>query len=117
MQSLGAISKMTKLSLLISKANHSIFAIIQLYAPTTNAEEVKIEWFYEDLQLLLELLPKNGVLCIIGDSNAKVGNQEIPGAAEKFGLGIENEAGQRLTEFCEENKLVIANNLFQQHKR
>ena len=88
---------------------------IQVYAPTSNAEEV--EWFYEDLQDLLELTPKKDVLSIIGDCNAKVGSQETPGVTGKFGLGIQNEAGQRLIEFCQENKLVIANTLFQQHKR
>ena len=91
--------------------------VIQSYAPTSNAEEAEVEWFYEDLQDLLELTPPKGVLFIIGDWNAKVGSQEIPGVTGKFGLGIQNEAGQRLIEFCQENALVIANNLFQQHKR
>ena len=91
--------------------------VIQVYAPTSNAEEAEVEWFYEDLQDLLELTAKKHVLFIIGDWNAKVGSQEIPGVAGKFGLGIWNEAGQRLIEFCQENALVIANNLFQQHKR
>ena len=90
---------------------------IQAYAPTSNTEEVEVEWFYEDLQDLLELTPKKDVLFIIGDWNAKVGSQEIPGVTGKFGLGVQNEAGQRLTEFCQENTLVIANTLFQQHKR
>ena len=90
-------------------------AVIQVYAPTTNAEEA--EWFYEDLQDLLELTPKKDVLFIIGDWNAKVGSQESPGVTGKFGLGVQNEAGQRLIEFCQENALVIANTLFQQHKR
>ena len=81
---------------------------------TTNAKEA--EWFYEDLQDLVELTPKD-VLFIVGDWNAKVGSQEIPGVTGKFVLGIQNEAGQRLTEFCQENTLVIANTLFQQHKR
>ena len=89
--------------------------VIQVYAPTSNAEEA--ERFYEDLQYLLELTHKKYVLCIIGDWNAKVGSQEIPGVIGKFGLGVQNEAGQRLTEFCQENALVIANTLFQQHKR
>ena len=89
--------------------------VIQAYVPTSNAEEA--EQFYEDLQDLLELTPKKDVLFIIGDWNAKVGSQEMPGVTGKFGLGIRNEAGQRLIEFCEENALVIANNLFQQHKR
>ena len=90
---------------------------IQVYAPTNNAEEAEFEQFCEDLQDLLELTPKKDVLFIIGDWNAKVGNQEIPGITVKFGFGIQNEAGQRLTEFCEENSLVIANTLFQKHKR
>ena len=91
--------------------------IIQVYAPTSNAEEAEVEQFYEDLQDLLELAPKKDVLFIIGDWNAKVGSQETPGVTGKFGLGIRNEAGQRLTEFCQENVLVITNTLFQQHKR
>ena len=91
--------------------------VIQVYAPTSNAEEAEVEWFYEDLQDLLELTPKKDVLFIIGDWNAKVGSQETPGVTGKFGLGVQNEAGQKLTEFCEENTLVIANILFQQHKR
>ena len=91
--------------------------ITQAHAPTSNAEEVEVEWFYEDLQDLLELTPKKDVLFIIGDWNAKVGSQETPGVTGKFGLGMRNEAGQRLKEFCEENALVIANTLFQQHKR
>ena len=91
--------------------------VIQVYAPTSNAEEAEVEWFYEDLQDLLELTPQKDVLFIVGDWNAKVGSQETPGVTAKFGLGIWNEAGQRLTEFCQENTLVIANTLFQQHKR
>ena len=90
---------------------------MQAYAPTTNAEEAEVEWFYEDLQDLLELTPKKDVLFIIGDWNAKVGSQEIRGVRGKFGLGVQNEAGQRLIEFCQENALVIGNILFQQHKR
>ena len=91
--------------------------VIQVYAPTSNAEEAEVKWFYEDLQDRLELTPKTDVFFVIGDWNAKVGSQEIPGVTGKFGLGIQNEAGQRLTEFCQENALVIANTLFQQHKR
>ena len=87
---------------------------IQVYAPTSNAEETEVEQFYEDLQDLLELTPKKDVLFIIGDWNAKVGSQETPGVTGKFGLGMWNEAGQRLIEFCQENALVIANTLFQQ---
>ena len=90
--------------------------VIQVYAPTSNAEEAEVEWFYEDLQDLLELTPQNDVLFIIGDWNAKEGSQETPGVTGKFGLGIGNEAGQRLIKFCQENALVIENTLFQQHK-
>ena len=89
--------------------------VIQVYAPTSNAEEAEVEWFYEDLQDLLKLTPKKDI--IKGEWNAKVGSQETPGATGKFGLGIRNEAGQRLIEFCQENTLVIVNTLFQQHKR
>ena len=85
--------------------------------PTSNAEEAEVEWFYEDLQDLLELIPKKDVVFIIGDWNAKVGSQETPVVIGKFGLGLRNEAGQRLIEFGQENALVIAKNLFQQHKR
>ena len=91
--------------------------VIQAYAPTSNTEEVEVEWFYEDLQDLLELTPPKNVLFIIGDWNAKVGSQETPGVTGNFGLGVWNEAGQRLIEFCKENTLLIANSLFQQHKR
>ena len=91
--------------------------VIQVYAPTTNAKEAEVEQFYDDLQELLELTPKNDVLFITGDWNAKVGSQEIPGVTGKFILGVQNEAGQRLIEFCQENALFIANTLFQQHKR
>ena len=90
---------------------------IQVYAPTSNAEETEVEQFYDDLQDLLQLTPQNDVLFIIGDWNAKVGSQEIPGVTGKFGLGVQNEAEQRLIEFCQENALVIANTVFQQHKR
>ena len=86
---------------------------IQVYAPTSNAEEAEVEQFYEDLQDLLELTPKKYVLFIIGDWNAKVGSQEITGVTSKFGHGVQNEARQRLTEFCQENTLVIINTLFQ----
>ena len=89
----------------------------QVYAPNSNAEEAEIEWLYEDLQDLIELTPQKGVLFIIGDWNAKVGSQEISRVTGKFGLGVQNEAGQRLTEFCQENTLVITNTLFQQHER
>ena len=91
--------------------------VIQVYAPNSNAEETEVERFYENLKDLLELTRKRDVLFIIGDWNAKVGSQETPGVTGKFGLGMRNEAGQRLIEFCQENALVIANTLFQQHKR
>ena len=91
--------------------------VIQAYAPTSNAEEAEVEWFYEDLQDLLELTPKKDVLFIIGDWNAEVGSQETPGVTGKFDLVVQNEAGQRLKEFCQENALIIENTLFQQHKR
>ena len=91
--------------------------VIQVYAPTNNSEEAEVEWFYEDLQALLELTNKKYVLFIIGDWNAKVGSQEISGVMGKFGLGVQNEAGQRSTEFCQENTLVMANTIFQQHER
>ena len=91
--------------------------VIQAYAPTSNTEEAEVERFYEDLQDLSELTPKKDVLFIIGDWNAKVGSQETPGVTGKFGLEVQNEAGQKLIEFCQENALVIANTLFPQHKR
>ena len=91
--------------------------VIQVYALTSNAEEAEVEWFYEDLQDLLELIPKTDVLFITGDWNAKLGSQEIHGVTGKFILGVQNKVGQRLTEFCQENALVIANTHFQQHKR
>ena len=91
--------------------------LIQVYALNRNAEEAEVERFYEDKQDLLELTPQNNVLFMIRDWNAKVGSQETSGVTGKFGLGVQNEAGQRLIEFCQENALVIANTLFQQHKR
>ena len=91
--------------------------VTQVYAPTTNAEEAEAERLYDNLQVLLELTPKNDILFVTGEWNAKAGSQEIPGETSKFGLGVQNEAGQRLKEFCQENALVIANTLFQQHKR
>ena len=90
--------------------------VIQVYTLNNNTKEAVIEQFYEDLQDLLELTPKKGVLFIIGDWNARIGSQETTGVTGKFGLGVQNEAGQRLTEFCQEKALVIANTLFQQHK-
>ena len=89
--------------------------VIQAYAPTSNVEEAEVEQFYKDLQDLLELTPKKDALFIKGDWNAKVGAQELPGVTGKFGLGVRNEAGQRLIEFCQEKALVITNTLFQQH--
>ena len=91
--------------------------VIQVYALTSNAEEAEVEWFYEDLQDVLELTPKKDVLFIIGDWNAKVGSQEIPGITGKFDHGIQNKTRPRLTEFCQENTLVIASTIFQQHER
>ena len=91
--------------------------VIQVYAPTSNAEVAEVEWFYEHLQDLLEQTPKKDVLFIIGDWTAKAGSQETPGVTGKFGLGTWNEAGKRLIEFCQENTLVITNTLFQQHRR
>ena len=91
--------------------------VIQAYAPTSNAEEADVERFYEDLQDLLELTPKKDVPFSIGDWNAKVGSKETPGVTGKFGLGVQNEVGQRVREFCQENALVIANTLFQQHEK
>ena len=91
--------------------------VIQVYAPTSNAEEAKVERFYEDLQDLLELTPKKEVLFIIGDWHAKVGSQETPGVTGKFGLGVQNEAGQRLMEFCQPERTGHNKHFFQQHKR
>ena len=116
MQYLDAISKTTEWSLFISKATIQYHSNPSL-CHNNNAEEAEVEWFYEDLQDLLELTPKKDVLFIIGDWNAKVGSQETPGVTGKFVLGAQNEARQRLIEFCQENALVIANTLFQQHKR
>ena len=115
MQYLDAISKTTEWSLFVSKTNH--ITVIQAYVPTSNAEEAEVERFYEDRQDLLELTPKKDVLFIIGDWNAEVGSQETPGVTGKFGLGVWHKAERRLIEFCQKNALVIANILFQQHKR
>ena len=116
MQYLDTVSKTTEWSVCFQGKPFSI-TVIQVYAPTSNAEEAEAEQFCEDLQDLLELTPKKDVLFIIQDWNAKVGSQKIPGVTGKFGLGVQNEAGQRLIEFCQENVLVIANALFQQYKR
>ena len=91
--------------------------VIQAYVPTSNAGEPEVEWFYEDLQDFFQLTPKKDVLFVIRDWNAKVGSQETPGVTGKFGLGVQNEAGQWLIDFCQENTLVIEKTLFQQHKR
>ena len=91
--------------------------VIQVYAPTSNAEESEVKWFYDDLQDLLEITSKKHVLFILGDWNAKVGSQESPGVTGKFDLGVQNEVGQRLVEFCHENARIIANTLFQLQKR
>ena len=114
---LDAISKNDRMISVRFQGKPFNITVIQAYAPTSNAEEAKVEQLYEDLQDLLELTPKKDVLFIIGDWNAKVGQKEIPGVTGKFGLGVQNETGQRLIEFCQENTLVIANTLFQQHKR
>ena len=108
---------MIEWSLFISKEELFNITVIQVYAPSSNAEEAEVEQFYEDLQDLLELTPQKDVLFVIRDWNAKVRSEKIPGVIDKFGLGVQNEAGQRLTEFCQEKVLVIANTLFQQHKR
>ena len=91
--------------------------VIQVYAPNSNTEEAEVEQFYEDLQDFLELTSPQNVIFTIGNGNAKVGIQETPGVTGKFSLGVQNEAGQRLIEFCQKNSLIIANTLFQQHKR
>ena len=115
MQYLDAISKAIECFLCFQGKPFNII-VIQVYAPTRNAEETEVEQFYEALQDFLELTPKNDVLFIIGDWNAKVGSQEIPGVIGKFGLGVQNEADQRLTEFCQENAVVMANTFFKKHK-
>ena len=114
---MGAVSKNDRIISVHFQGKPFNITVIQVYAPTSNAEEAEVKWFYEDLQDLLELTPKKYVFYIIEDWNAKVGSQETPGVTGKFGFGVQNEAVQRLTEFCQENALVIANTLFQQHKR
>ena len=116
MQYLDAISKKNRMISVRFQGKPFNITVIQVYAPTSNTEEAEVEQFYENLQDLLELTSPKDVF-IIEDWNAKVGSQETPGVTGKFGLGVWNEAGQRLTEFCQENTLVIANTLFQQHKR
>ena len=117
MQYLGAVSKITERSLFVSKAKHSIITVIQVYAPTSNVEEAEVEGFYEDLQDLLEQTSKKRCPFHYRGLECKRKSQETPGVTGKFGLGVQNEAGQRLTEFCQESILVIANTLLQQHKR
>ena len=117
MQYLDAISKNDRMISVHFQGKPFNITVIQARAPTSNAEEAEVERCYEDLQDLLELTSKKDVLFIIGDWNAKVGSQETPGVTGKFGLGVQNEAGQKLIEFCQENALVIANTLLQQHKR
>ena len=114
---LGCNLKNNRMISVCLRGNPFNIMVFQAYAPTSNAEEAEDEWFFEDLQDRLELTPKKDVLFIIGDWNAKVGSQEMPVVTGKFGLGMLNEAGQRLIEFCQENALVIANTFFQQHKR
>ena len=113
MQYLGAVKNNGMISVSFQGKLFNI-TVIQIYAPTSNAEDTEVERFYDDLQDLLELTPKKDVLFIIGDWNVKVGSQEIPGVTGKFGPGVQNEAGQRLTEFCQEDTMVMANTLFQQ---
>ena len=108
MQSLGGISKNDRMIAVCFQGKPFNITVIQAYNLTSNAEEAEVEWLYEDLQDLLELTPKKDVLFIIGDWNAKVGSQELSGVTGKFGLGVQNEAGQRLTEFCQENILLRA---------
>ena len=109
---MGAVSKNDRIISVHFQGKPFNITVIQVYAPTSNAEEAEVEPFYLDLQDRLELTPKQDVLFIIGDWNAKVGSQETPGVTGKFGFGVKNEAVQRLTEFCQENALVIANTLF-----
>ena len=116
MQYLDAVSRHRVISV-HSQGKPFNITVIQVYVLTSNAEEAEVEWSYEGLQDLLELTPQKDILFIIGERNAKVGSQEIPGVTGKFGLEVQNEAGHRLTEFYQENALVIANTLFQQHKR
>ena len=117
MQYWDAISKKDRMIYVHFQGKPFNITVIQVYAPISNAEKAEVEWFYEDLQDLVELTPQKDVLFIIGDWNAKAESQEILGVRGKFGFGVQDKAGQRLTEFCQENTLVIANTLFQQHKR
>ena len=117
MQDLDAISKNDRMTSVRFQDKPFNITVIQDYTPTTDAEEDDIDQFYDDVKDLLELIPKKDVLFITGAWNAKIGSQEILGVTGKFGLGVQNETGQRLIEFCQEDALVIANTLFQQHKR
>ena len=117
MQYLDAISKNDRMISVRFQGKPFNITVIQVYAPTSNAEEDEVKRFCEDLQDLLDLTPKKDVLFTIGDWNTEVESQETPGVTGKFGFGVRNEAGQRLIEFCQENALVIANTIFQQHKR
>ena len=117
MQKLDATSKNDRMILACFQGKALTISVLQVCAPTTDANKAEADQFYEDIQHLLELTPKKDVLSIIGDWNTKVGSQEIHGVTSKFSLGVQNEAGQRLTEFGQENTLVIENTLFQQHKR
>ena len=114
---MGAVSKMTEPSLVCFQGKSFIITVTQVYAPTPDDKEAEVDQFYEDLQDLLELTPRKRCPFHQGDWNAKVGSQEIPGVIGKFGLGVQNEAGQMLTEFCQENTLVIANTVLKQDKR
>ena len=114
---LGCNLKNDRMISVCFQGNQFNITVIQVYASISNAEDAAVEWFCDDLQDLLELTPPKYVLFIIGNWNAKVGGQEMPGVAGKFGLGGQNQSAQKLTEFCQENTLVIANSLFQQHKR
>ena len=114
---LGCNLKNNRMTLVCFQGKPFSITVIQVYAPTSNAEEAEVEWFYEDLQDLLELTPKKHALFIIGDWNAEIEIQEIPGVTGKLGQGVQNEAGQKVTEFCQENTLVIVNTLFRQYKR
>ena len=113
----GCSLKNDRMILVVFQGKPFNITVIQVYAPNTDAKETQIDHFYEDLQYLLELTPKKETLSIIRDWNAKLISQEIPRITSKFDLGVQNEVGQRLTEFCQENTLVIANTLFQQPKR
>ena len=114
---LGCNLKNDRMISVCFQGNPFSITVIQVYAPTSNAEEAEVEWCYEDLQDLLELITKKDVLFIRGEWNAEVGSQEKPEETGKFGLEVQNETGQSLVEFCQENTLVIANTLFQQHRR